>query len=258
VSYTPFRPGQWGETWHFMPRATNRSRRLALWIPVVLALAGAIPPVGAADIEFVTLDLPWAIADKPYAPPPLQVRSSGSCGHGGVGYTVIGGVLPPGLELSKSGYFSGSPVRTGDFGFGVRVSNGCTWTVKRFVLTVTGAPVITISPELLIFTGAGEKTVRVSSTWPRLSYRAISSAGWLKIAPAHGFTPRPSSALTGDDAVISVDAAGLKPGHYSATIAVDAWEVLNAARLSVEFNVTELDVTATPAPSGTPTSASRP
>lgn len=256
--YTPFPLGQWGETRLFRPRTTNRARRLTLWVPLALAFAGAITPLCAADIEFLTPDLPWAIADKPYAPPPLQVRSSGSCGHGGVGYTVIGGVLPPGLELSKSGYFSGSPVRTGDFGFGVRVSNGCTWTVKRFVLTVTGAPVITISPERLVFTGAGEKTVRISSTWPRLSYRAISSADWLKIAPAHGFTPRPSSALTGDDAVISVDVASLKPGHYSATVVVDAWEVLNAVKLNVELDVTGPNVRATHEPSGTPTSASRP
>jgi hypothetical protein len=212
-----------------------------------------VTPASAADIEFVTQNLPWAIADKAYAPPPLQVRSSGACGLGGVGYTVVGGVLPPRLALSKLGYFSGTPVRTGDFGFAVRVSNGCSWTAKRFVLTVTGAPVITISPERLVFKGAGEKTVRISSTWPRLTYRAISSAGWVKIAPAHGFTPRPSSALTGDDAVISVDPAGLKPGRYDATIEVDAWEALDAGRLSVE-----LDFTGKPEPSGTPTSASQP
>jgi len=162
-------------------------------------------------------------------------------------------VLPPGLELSKLGYFSGTPTRTGDFGFGVRVSNGCSWTVKRFLLTVTGAPIITVAPQQLVFMGAGEKTVRISSTWPLLSYLAVASADWLKITPAHGFTPRPSSALTGDDAVVSVDPAGMKPGHYSATIVIDAWQALGAAHLNVE-----LEVTGKPEPSGNPTSAFQP
>ena len=145
----------------------------------------------AADIEFVTQDLPWAVIDRPYSLGPLQVRSSGSCPLGGVGYAVVGGVLPPGVEMSKLGYFSGSPERTGVFGFAIRVSDGCTWVARRFTLTVTGAPVITISPQRLAFTGPGEKTVRVSASWPRLPYGVSTDAAWIRILPAHGFTPRP-------------------------------------------------------------------
>jgi Viral BACON domain len=214
----------------------------------VLAVAR---PLQAADIEFVTEELPWAIADKPYSPPPLEVRSSGKCPLGGVGFSVVGGELPPGLELSRLGYFSGTPLRTGDFGFGIRVSNGCTWTAKRFTLTVTGAPIITASPEQLRFVGAGEKTLHVSATWPLLRYAATSSADWLKVAPAHGFTPRPSSALAGDYVVVTADPSSLKPGHYSAKITFTAWQALEVPSVALE-----LDVIAKPESSGTPTSVS--
>jgi hypothetical protein len=251
--YTPWEQRFGGDLRGHAAGAPKCTRLYAWLVSIPLILASGLVPLAAADIEFVTQELPWAIADKPYAPAPLQVRSSGSCGHGGVGFTVVGGSLPPGLELSKLGYFSGSPLRTGDFSFGIRVSNGCTWAVKRFTLTVTGSPVVAVSPTRLFFTGGGEKTVRISSTWPRLLYRAVPSAEWLKIAPAHGFTPRPSSALIADDAQVTVDASGLKPGHYSATIAIEAWQASEAAQVSVE-----LEVTGKPEPSGTPTSASQP
>lgn len=218
---------------------------------VVLGLVCVLGSATAADIEFVTEELPWAIADRPYSPPTLEVRSSGKCPLGGIGFTVVGGVLPPGLELSRLGYFSGTPVRTGDFGFGIRVSNGCTWTVKRFTLTVTGAPIITAAPEKLRFVGAGKKTLHVSATWPLLRYGATSSAPWLKVAPRFGFTPRPSSALTGDDVVVSVEPAALPPGHYVGTITFAAWQALEAPSVQVE-----LEVMAKPESSGTPTSAS--
>lgn len=205
---------------------------------LVLGLVGVLGVANGADIEFVTQELPWAIADKPYSPPPLEVRSSGKCPLGGIGFAVAGGSLPPGLALSRLGYFSGTPTRTGDFGFGIRVSNGCTWTVARFTLTVTGAPVITASPTKLRFEGAGEKMLHVSATWPLLHYGATSSADWLKVTPVHGFTPRPSSALTGDDVVIAVDPSSLKPGHYSARITFAAWQALEAASVVVELDVT--------------------
>jgi hypothetical protein len=132
------------------------------WKILVFGVLFALTPftstlARAADIEFVTQDLPWAIIDRPYSLGPLQVRSSGACPLGGVGYSVVGGVLPPGLEMSKLGYFSGSPVRTGVFPFAIRVSNGCTWVAQRFALTVTGAPIITVEPQRLAFTGSGEK-----------------------------------------------------------------------------------------------------
>jgi hypothetical protein len=219
--------------------------RLALFMLLMIA---ACVSSRAADLEFVTQELPWAVIDKPYSLGPLQVRSSGACPLGGVGYSVVGGALPPGVQMSKLGYFSGSPERTGVFGFAIRVSDGCTWLAQRFTLTVTGAPVITMSPGPLVFDGPGEKLVHISATWPKLSYAATADADWIRIRPAHGFTPRPTSALVADDILVSVDPATLKPGHYSALITVSAWQALGAPTISVEFNVREKSV-----PSGIPT-----
>jgi hypothetical protein len=234
-----------------------------LWNLLILGILGVLTPARAADIEFVTQELPWAIIDKPYSLGPLEVRSSGACPLGGVGYSAVGGVLPPGIEMSKLGYFSGTPMRTGVFGFAIRVSDGCTWVAQRFTLTVTGAPVITVSPDTLVFEGAGEKLVHISATWPRLSYGVTiggatisgetAGAAWVKILPAHGFTPRETSALTADDVVVAVDPAALKPGHYSARITVTAWQALEAPTVAVELEVTEKR-----APSERPTSVPRP
>jgi len=220
---------------------------------LAVGILAAVGGARAADIEFVTQELPWAIADKPYSPPPLEVRSSGACGAGGVGFSVVGGVLPPGLTFSKQGYFGGVPLRTGEFGFAIRVTNGCTWTAKRFTITVTGVPVISVDPKQIAFEGAGEKLLRVSGTWPRLSYQVMADADWLKLSPAHGFTPRAASALTGDDVIVTADPRGLKPGHYKAKITIAAWQALE-----VRFVDVELEITGVHEPTGSPTSGSRP
>src|SRR5437868_6941240 len=67
---------------------------------LVLGLLSVLAPMRAADIEFVTQEMPWAVLDKAYSPPPLEARTSGACPSGGISYAVISGVLPPGLELS--------------------------------------------------------------------------------------------------------------------------------------------------------------
>jgi hypothetical protein len=117
---------------------------------VILILFALLVP-GRTEIEFVTADLPWAIAEKGYEAPPLEVRVSGSCPIGGVGYAVVSGALPPGVQLSRLGYFSGAPVHTGQFSFTLRASDGCGWAEKQFTLEVTGAPVITVTPVHISF-----------------------------------------------------------------------------------------------------------
>ena len=62
---------------------------------LVLGMFAVLPSLSAADIEFVTQELPWAIADKPYSPPPLAIRASGRCPSGGIGFSVVGGEVPP-------------------------------------------------------------------------------------------------------------------------------------------------------------------
>jgi hypothetical protein len=195
------------------------------------------------EIEFLTTELPWAVAEKGYEAPPLEVRVSGSCPHGGVGYAVVSGTLPPGLQLSRLGYFSGAPVHTGEFPFTVRASDGCGWTAKQFKLVVTGAPVLTLTPTRLSFAcKAGEmppeQKILVAATWPRLAYRlTLSSAEWLRATPEHGTTPRQGSAMADDIVHVTVDTVGLKAGHYTASIAVSSWQVLEPVRVEVELTV---------------------
>lgn len=208
----------------------------------ILLLFALFVPV-TTEIEFVTMDLPWAIAEKGYEAPPLEVRVSGSCPAGGVGYAVVSGALPPGIQLSRLGYFSGAPLHTGEFRFTVRASDGCGWAGKQFTLVVTGAPVIKVTPLRISFAcKAGEappeQQMRVSATWPRLAYRLTTSdAAWLIAVPEHGATPRQGSAMADDIVHLRIDLAGIKPGHYTASIAVSSWQVLQPVRVEIELTV---------------------
>jgi hypothetical protein len=207
---------------------------------ILVLISLAVP--GTTEIEFVTLDLPWAIAEKGYEAPPLEVRVSGTCPMGGVGYAVVSGALPPGIQLSRLGYFSGTPLRTGEFAFTVRASDGCGWTGKAFKLVVTGAPVLTVTPKRIRFQTKGEsppdQEVRVSATWPKLAYRVVTANGaWLTATPEHGATPRQGSGMADDIVHVRVDAAGLKPGEYSASITISSWQVLQPVRVEVDLTV---------------------
>jgi hypothetical protein len=208
---------------------------------ILVLLALFVP--ASTEIEFVTVDLPWAITEKGYEAPPLEVRVSGSCPHGGVGYAVVSGDLPPGIQLSRLGYFSGAPLHSGEFKFKVHASDGCGSAEKEYLLVVTGAPVITVTPARVSFRcKAGEtppeQQLRVSATWPRLAYRLIpSTAAWLTAIPENGATPRQGSAMAHDIVNLRVDSTGLKPGDYTASITVSSWQVLEPVRIEVDLTV---------------------
>lgn len=210
---------------------------------ISLLFALLVLPAVTTEIEFVTVDLPWAIAEKGYQVPPLEVRVSGSCPIGGVGYAVVSGALPAGIQLSRLGYFSGVPLHTGDFSFTVRASDGCGWAAKQFKLVVTGAPMLNITPAHLAFAcKAGEnppeQDMRVSGSWPRLAYRlTVGSAAWLTATPEHGATPNAGSAMVHDVVHVHVDTVGLKPGNYTATITVSSWQALQPVRAEVDLIV---------------------
>jgi hypothetical protein len=147
------------------------------------------------------------------------------------------------MQLSRLGYFSGTPVRTGEFQFTVRASDGCGSTGKQFTLVVTGAPVFRVTPMVASFASkAGEsppeQMIRVSATWPKLAYQlTVSSAAWLVAIPEHGTTPRPGSAMADDIVHLRVDTVGLKPGHYTASITVSSWQASQPVRVEVELTV---------------------
>jgi hypothetical protein len=208
----------------------------------IFVLFLTLVPAGT-EIEFVTVELPWAVAEKGYEAPPLEVRVSGSCPIGGVGYAVVSGALPPGIQLSRLGYFSGAPVHTGEFSFNVRASDGCGWVGKTFKLVVTGAPVLTAKPLKVTFEckeGANppDQEIHVSATWPRLAYRMTTgTAAWLVATPEHGTTPREGSGMAEDVAHLRVDTTGLKAGNYKTTITISSWQALRPVRVEVELTV---------------------
>jgi hypothetical protein len=197
----------------------------------------------AVGIEFLTEELPWAVSDRIYSPQ-LDVRVSGACPVGGVGFTVVEGHLPSGIQLSRLGYFSGTPGHNGSFEFTVLAANGCSTVKKSFIIVVTGAPVVSVSPMHLDFKWkSGEVTpeqiVRVSATWPKLAYQIIvKDADWLKAVPERGITPREGSAMGDDPVHIRVDGSQLKPGHYSAIVTISAWQALSGSNVAVDLTVT--------------------
>jgi BACON domain-containing protein/putative Ig domain-containing protein len=205
---------------------------LMLWARLVLGLLLVLPPLHATDIEFVTQDLPWAVLHKGYAPPPLEARSSGTCPLGGISYSVVSGALPPGLHLSRLGYLSGTPMEAGSFEIAVRLSNGCTWTARHFILTVAEAPVLSAdTPRLEFQATAQEQTVKLTSPWPQLAYHVVTNMNWLTATPARGFLP--------DSLRVNVDTKALKPGRYQGEITVSAWQASQALRIAVVLTVAE-------------------
>ena len=201
-------------------------------------------PLYSADVEFVTQELPWAVVDRAYAPPPLEARTSGACNSGGISYVVVSGALPPGLQLSRLGYFSGVPLRTGSFEIAVRVSTGCSWTARHFNLVSTGAPLLSATPAKLEFVSSVkdakflEQVIHVAATWPKLAYRVTSNADWLTAAAERGFTPRESSALASDAVHVRIDPSHLPPGKHQAVVSLSGWQA-ETVRVPVELTVIE-------------------
>lgn len=197
------------------------------WVLIVLGLFFVLPPLHAADIEFLTQELPWAVLNRGYAPPPLAARASGACPLGGISFAVVSGELPPGLQLSRLGYLSGTPLEVGSFEVAVRVSNGCTWTARHFVLTVAEAPALAASPGELEFDAraAQPQVVKLTASWPLLAYHVVSDQDWLTAIPAKGTLP--------DNLRVSADTKALKPGRYEGEITVSAWQASAALRISV-------------------------
>ena len=196
----------------------------------------------AADLEFVTAELPWAAATRGYAPAPLETRAAGKCPAGGVGYAVVSGALPNGLKLSNSGQFSGIPTRTGTYHFTIRAFNGCTWTAHLFSLVVADVPTLAIAPpEVNLTWRAGATTppagvLHVSSTWPGLRYQIHVTGDWLTVQQDHGFMVDRDAAVPSDTIALHVVPGERKPGQYEATVEISAWQA-EPIRASVKLTV---------------------
>jgi hypothetical protein len=213
----------------------------------ILVLASSCVPAAPAtsEVVFITEELPWAVPEREYSPTPLQVRVSGKCPAGGVGFEVVSGILPPGVKLSRLGYFSGAPAKIGAFEINIRAVNGCSWTARHFTLVVAKPPTLSVEPgKVTLRCAAGQSPppamVRIAATWPRLSYRAdVTGAEWLTAIPEQGRTSGAASAggeLHTDNLILRIAAVGMKPGVYSATVHVSAWQA-HSETISVELTV---------------------
>jgi hypothetical protein len=210
---------------------------------------------GGVGMEFITPELPRAALGKGYEPVPLEVRVGGACPLGGIGYAVMGGKLPPGLQLSRLGYFSGAASRAGSYDFVIRAANGCSVAMKQFTIVVSAAPLLTVTPAHLIFVaaehdGSPEQSLQVSATWPNLPYKITIAGGeWITALPELGRTPgvisSPASnavsgtvsGVAGDTVRIRVQCSNLNAGHYSATLTFSAWQAAPSAPVVVELTV---------------------
>lgn len=213
-------------------RADYSTVRVLLFGLVVTALAPA------TDMEILTMALPWAIAGRNYAPPPLETRTSGRCPLGTVGYSVVAGVLPPGVQMSAAGYFSGVPLQTGRYSLIIRAANVCIWTARRFDLVVTGAPLLLVEPARIeIRVTAGERappeSVRVSGTWPGAAYRVLADAPWIGATPELGRIPFAGGGLAADVVQVSVSGKDLPPGRYEGALRFTMAEAANAPLVTV-------------------------
>jgi hypothetical protein len=152
-----------------------------------------------------------------------------------VGFAVVSGILPPGLKLSRLGYFSGTPKQIGQFEFNVKAVNGCSWTGKTFALLVTDAPRLTVTPvKLSVECPEGvdppPAALQVVGSWPDLAYQAtVSGDDWLTATPQHGRTsreaaPRRIGAVHSDEIAVRFTTSSMKPGQYSARVVVSAWQ----------------------------------
>jgi hypothetical protein len=216
----------------------------------MIALVLSTQPLnGGAGMEFLTAELPRAALGKGYEPAPLEVRVGGACPLGGIGYAVMGGKLPPGLQLSRLGYFSGAASRAGSYDFVIRAANGCSATMKQFTIVVSAAPLLTATPAHLIFVaaehdGSPEQSLVVSGTWPNLPYKiTIAGGDWVTALPELGRTPGATSSsgsassVAGDTVRVRVRCSNLSAGHYSATLTLSAWQAAPSAAVVVELTV---------------------
>jgi hypothetical protein len=194
----------------------------------------------AAVVALTLVSAAWALrfTDESYSPPTGHVGSPYTFAFGGAGgcgpalpyqYNLIGGSLPPGLALAKSGQVSGTPAQAGKFSFWVNLSDqdppSADWcrpsqAQREFTITVDGAgggspPPPPPNPGLAITTAALPPASAGNGYSLTL---AASGAGAKTWSIAAGALP-PGLSLTSDGVVTGTP---LAPGTTSFTVKVAA------------------------------------
>lgn len=149
-------------------------------------------------------------------------------------FSVAAGSLPPGISLTQSGLFSGTPTATGDFEFTIDFHFHLAYLGQVYdldvpfpvSLTVAGMPsgiAVTVAPAALTFNfvqGASAPATQSVAIGNRsqtpLTFSASPSAKWLSVSPASG-AAGPFSATT---LAVTANPSGLAPGIYTGSVSV--------------------------------------
>ncbi len=145
-----------------------------------------------------------------------------------------GSTLPPGMSITPSGVFSGTPTTSGTFSFSIDITFNIGFGGQTFsetapfpnVLQVTGSATGTtlVSPGGLVFAsnqGAATSsqsinlTSRSSQSITYTATAATVTGGWLAVSQGGNLSPFQSATV-----IATVNATGLPAGTYAGTIAL--------------------------------------
>ncbi|HKD05858.1 MAG TPA: hypothetical protein VKB79_08145 [Bryobacteraceae bacterium] len=146
-----------------------------------------------------------------------------------------GSTLPPGMSLTPSGVFSGTPTTSGSFNFSIDITFNISVPGQNFsetvpfpnILQVSGtlSGTTLVSPSGLVFawnqgtTTSSQSISLTSRSSQTITYTAtattVTGSPWLTVSPSGSLGPFQSAAV-----IVTVNGAGLTPGAHSGAIAL--------------------------------------
>jgi uncharacterized protein (TIGR03437 family) len=211
ISGTPSAAGTFGFTVRVQDAANGNATR---GLSITMAAAGG-------PLLVLTESLPGGVLGQQYAE-----RLIAGGGVTPYAWTVVSGVLPPGLTLQPDGLVSGVPEALGSFPFTARVADSAQQTAARQYTIVIEAPRpgLQFSARRLLFEAAqggapppaqGLALISGDQAVPYVLQVDGGSAGtsapaWLRVTPMRGTTPQRCQ--------VAVDPTGVLPGQYKARI----------------------------------------
>jgi uncharacterized protein (TIGR03437 family) len=149
-------------------------------------------------------------------------------------FSLAAGSLPPGISLTPSGLFSGTPTATGDFPFTINFHFHLAFEGQVYdldlplavSLNVTGMPsgvAVTVAPAALTFNfvqGASASATQSLAISNRsktpLTFSASPSAKWLSVSPTSG----PVGPFSATSLAVTANPSGLAEGIYTGSVSV--------------------------------------
>lgn len=195
-------------------------------------------------LALLAIALPDALLNRPYVPEARWERVSTRCAMPIPTTRVVGGALPPGLQMTGRGDVEGLPTEPGLFAFTVEISDGCSKRLEQRQIRVMPAPILVAEAETYeyqclqgtpAFSGG---LVRISGSAPGRAYTVdLLDAPWLKAAMRDGVIPAEGLALEADTLRLTVDPGMLRPGLYTARLRVSTWQGANTPELLFKLRI---------------------